>query len=108
MNPRHTVDVVMAPRTNETPADAVPVTPEPEHADVTPDSRSRIILLAPTKRAGHEYAEVNSIDPVAIVTPRSPEAARGTVADSIHEVDGLDATVAAQLRTHAAPALAAG
>lgn len=105
MNPRHTVDIVMAPRTEETPTDAVPVPPESEHDDVTPDPRARIILLAPTKRAGIEYAEANSIDPVAIVTPRSPEAARGKVADSIHEVNGLEATIAAQLRTHAAPAL---
>lgn len=77
-----------------------------EVVDVAPDPSRRIIVLAPTKRAGQEHAEALSLDPVAIATPRSPYGARGLVADGIVEADGLTAEERDALTLEVAPALA--
>ena len=77
-----------------------------EAVDVAPDPTRRIIVLAPTKLAGQEHADALSIDPVAIVTPRSPYGARGMVADEIVEADGLSPEERDALMIEVAPALA--
>jgi hypothetical protein len=74
------VDVVIAegdPHTVDLPHEEQPT------VDVAPDPARRIIILAPTKPDGEEYAAQLNITPVAIVTPRAPHAARGMVADDI-------------------------
>lgn len=60
---------------------------DPHCADNCPGRR--IIIIAPTKQDGQDEAQRQGIKPVAIVTPRSRHAARGTTADEIVEVDGL-------------------
>lgn len=77
-----------------------------EAVDVAPDPKRRIIVLAPTKAAGQEHAESLGIEPVAIVTPRSPHASYGIVADEIVEAPELTAEVVADLMEHAGPSLA--
>lgn len=100
------IDVVIAEGepapalTNDMPAPA-----ETEKAAVAPDPNQRIILLAPTKEAGQEEADRLGITPVAIVTPRSPHAARGMTADLIVETADLTAEQRAMLHQEAAPAL---
>lgn len=49
----------------------------------------RVIVMAATKASGLMEAKNLDIDPVAIVTPRSPDAARGIVADRIMEASSL-------------------
>ncbi|WP_455904708.1 hypothetical protein [Microbacterium sp.] len=78
-----------------------------EDVDVAPDPKRRIIVLAPTKPAGQAHAESLGIEPVAIVTPRSPHASYGIIADEIVEVPDLTAEVVAELMVHAGPSLAA-
>lgn len=68
----------------------------------------RIIVIAPTKQAGQKHADALSIDPVAIVTPRSPYGARGMVADEIVEAEGLTAEEHDALTIEVTPALATG
>ncbi|MFJ4996541.1 hypothetical protein ACIP5T_00170 [Microbacterium sp. NPDC088619] len=102
------VDVVVA---DGEPAagvkDMVDVLGDPvQGVDVAPDPKRRIILLAPTKTAGHEHAERLGIEPVAIVTPRSPVASRSILADEILEAPDLTAEVVAELMVHAGPSLA--
>ncbi|MGW9270787.1 hypothetical protein [Microbacterium sp. NPDC055599] len=77
-----------------------------ESVDVAPDPTRRIIVLAPTKQAGQEHADALHLDPVAIITPRSPYGARGLVADEIVEADGLSTDELHALMIEAAPALA--
>lgn len=103
-NTSNRVDVVIA----DHPAAVEVQHGEPivEPVDVAPDPGRRIIVLAPTKQAGQEYAESLSIEPVAIVTPRSPYGARGMVADEIIEAEGLTAEERDALAVEVAPALA--
>ncbi|KQQ65712.1 hypothetical protein ASF63_10145 [Microbacterium sp. Leaf320] len=49
----------------------------------------RVIVMAATKASGLMEANNLDIDPVAIVTPRSPDAARGVIADRIMEASSL-------------------
>lgn len=77
-----------------------------EHADVAPDPARRIILVAPTKTAGAVEARERGIDPVAVVTPRSPHAAYGLTADDIVWSDALTAEDRAELEPHVLPSLA--
>jgi hypothetical protein len=77
-----------------------------EPVDVAPDPNRRIIVLAPTKHAGQEHADALSINPVAIVTPRSPYGARGMIADEIVEADGLSPEERDALMIEVAPTLA--
>lgn len=49
----------------------------------------RIIVIAGDKRSGHMEARNLGIEPAAVVTPRSPHAARGIVADRIMEATSL-------------------
>ncbi|RZT59330.1 hypothetical protein EV140_1935 [Microcella alkaliphila] len=84
------VDVVIA--------DETPIQPPP----------TRVIVIAPTKEAGQDAVSnmTDAVEVVAIVTPRSPHAARGTLADEIIEVEGLTDEQLEALRDEAAPALA--
>lgn len=108
MNTSNQVDVVVAEGEPVTGwEDLADVLGDPvESVDVTTDPNRRIIVLAPTKQLGQEYADALSIDPVAIVTPRSPYGARGLVADGIVEADGLSSEELDALLIEAAPALA--
>ena len=103
-NTSNRVDVVIA----DHPAAVEVQHGEPivEAVDVAPDPHRRIIVLAPTKQAGQEYAESLSIEPVAIVTPRSPRASYGLAADEIVEAPDLTTDVVAELMMHAGPSLA--
>ncbi|MFB7843622.1 hypothetical protein [Microbacterium sp. NPDC056052] len=49
----------------------------------------RVIVVAATKRDGMAEAKNLDIVPVAIVTPRAPDAARGVVGDRIMEASSL-------------------
>ena len=107
MNSSHRADVIVAEENTSIDGDIeVASTTQVEAVDVAPDPARRFIVLAPTKQAGAEYAEAHGIDPVAILTPRSPYGARGMIADEIIEADGLTATEHADLMAEATPALA--
>lgn len=106
VNTSNRVDVVIA-ETGPEPVEAVKSEGESiEAVDVAPDPSRRIIVLAPTKAAGQEHAERLGLEPVAIVTPRSPHASYGIVADEIVEAPELTAEVVAELMVQAAPSLA--
>lgn len=49
----------------------------------------RVIVVAPSKKAGSEFAAARDVDLVAIVTPRAKSAARGKSADQVLEAPGL-------------------
>lgn len=104
VNTSNRVDVVIA----DSPvlAEVLHDGPILEAVDVAPVPERRVIVLAPTKQAGQRYAESLGIEPAAIVTPRSPHASRGIMADEIVEAPGLIAEVVAGLMTDAAPSLA--
>lgn len=100
------IDVVIAEGEPTTVLTGDQPTPgEAEKVAVAPDPSQRIILLAPTKEAGQEEADRLGIAPVAIVTPRSPHAARGMTADLIVETADLTPEQRATLYQEAAPAL---
>lgn len=107
MNTSNRVDVVIA----EVGPELVALLPgergeSTEAVDVAPDPSRRIIVLAPTKAAGQEHAERLGIEPLAIVTPRSPDASRGIIADEIVVSPDLTAELVADLSAHAWPSLA--
>lgn len=77
-----------------------------EAVDVAPDPKRRIIVLAPSKKRGHAEALALGIEPVAIVTPRSLDAARGFIADEIVETPGLTDEERATLMAEVTPSLA--
>ncbi|MDI9889960.1 hypothetical protein [Microbacterium sp. IEGM 1404] len=77
-----------------------------ETVEVAPDSRRRIVVVARTKVLGAELAEARKIEPVAIVTPRSPQAAYGITADDIVWADDLTTEERAELEPHVLPVLA--
>lgn len=66
----------------------------------------RIVMLAPTKQDGRGEALVLGIEPIAVVTPRSPHSARGIIADEIVEAPGLTPEEHAALMIEVAPCLA--
>lgn len=107
MNISNRVDVIVA-ETSGALVEAPYDDPTVEAVDVAPDPHRRFIVLAPTKQAGQEHAESLSIEPVAIVTPRSPYGARGVVADEIVEAEGLTAEERDALTVEVALALATG
>ena len=49
----------------------------------------RIIVLAANKRIGYMEARSLGIEPVAVITPRSRDSARGVVADRIMDSTSL-------------------
>jgi hypothetical protein len=104
VNTSHHVDIVI--ERDEPEAAAMFGIPEPDHADVAPDPRRRVIILAPTKQAGHEEARTLGIDPVAVITPRSIDAARGLGADDIIASASLSHDQRDELLTHALPSIA--
>lgn len=75
-------------------------------ADVAPDPSRRIIMLAPTKKRGLIEAERLGIEPVAVVTPRTPDHARGVSADEVVVADGLTVEESESLMLEVAPSLA--
>jgi hypothetical protein len=106
MNSSARVDVVMAPETVEpAPLDAglVPAAPT---ADIAPDPARRIVMVATTKDAGADEARARGFDPVAVVTPRSPHAAYGVVADEVVWSEALTPEARAELEPHVLPVLA--
>lgn len=105
MNVSAKVDVVMA---NAIPALIATLVADgtPEQADVRADPRRRIVILAPTKQLGTDEAQALGIDPVAIVTPRSPHGARGLIADQIVAADGLTPEERDALMVEVIPCLA--
>lgn len=106
MNTVHKVDVVIASSDRVGgPREAAALGDDVEAVDVAPDPKRRIIVLAPTKQVGQRHVDSLGIEPVAVVTPRSPHASRGITADEIVEAPGLSAEVAAGLMMDAAPAL---
>ena len=103
---RARIDVVIAHGEPTAPfASDQPAPAETQKVAVAPDPNQRIILLAPTKEAGQEEAQRLGMTPVAIVTPRSPHAARGMTADLIVEAADLTAEQRTTLYQEAAPAL---
>lgn len=77
-----------------------------ETVDVAPDPARRIIVVAQTKTAGAEEARERGFDPIAVVTPRSPHAAYGLVADDVMWSDALTDGDRAELEPHVLPSLA--
>ncbi|UPL13025.1 hypothetical protein [Microbacterium galbinum] len=75
-------------------------------ADIAPDPSRRIIVLAPTKKRGLIEAERLGIEPVAVVTPRTPDGARGVEADEVVVADGLTVEESESLTLAVAPSLA--
>lgn len=65
----------------------------------------RVIVLAATKRSGLQEAKNLGIDPVAIVTPRSLDAARGVLADRIMDASSLTPEMREELLPHALPSI---
>lgn len=102
---RHHVDVVTATSTLAPAALSLPSDPI-ETVDVAPDASRRIVIVARTKVLGAELAEARKIDPVAIVTPRTPQAAYGISADDIVWADDLTAEERAELEPRVLPVLA--
>lgn len=103
----HRVDVVIANGEPAQPLSATaPAPAETEKVDVAPDPSQRIILLALTKKAGQDEADRLGVTPVAIVTPRSPHAARGMTADLIVDSPDLTPEQRNLLYEEAGPALA--
>lgn len=104
VNTSNRVDVVIA----DSPALAEVLHDGPiaKAVDVAPAPERRVIVMAPTKQAGRQHAELVGIEPVAIVTPRSPHAARGLVADEVVEAEGLTAEGRDALMIEVAPGLA--
>lgn len=49
----------------------------------------RVIVLAGTKDSGYHEARNLGIEPIAVVTPRSPNAARGMTADVLMDASSL-------------------
>lgn len=107
MNTSSRVDVVVAEGQPTAVADehADIVTEPVETADVAPDPSRRTIVLAMTKQDGREAAEVLGIEPVAILTPRTPDAARGIPAEQVVEAPGLADDVRLMLTDRARPSL---
>ena len=66
----------------------------------------RVIVIAETKKIGLHEAKNMGIEPVAIVTPRSREAARGIVADRIMESSSLTPEMRDELMPHVLPSIA--
>ena len=99
------IDVVMAD--GETaPAEVHELAAVPETVDVAPDPNRRIIMVAVSKAAGAERAAALGIEPVAIVTPRSPHAAYGVTADEIVYDETVTPEMRAELDPHVVPCTA--
>lgn len=109
MTIRSRVDVVMAGDRVEGYEDVAEVLGQAdavETVDVAPDAGRRIVVVARTKVLGAELAEARKITPVAIVTPRTPQAAYGISADDIVWADDLSTEERASLEPQLLPTLA--
>lgn len=68
----------------------------------------RVIIAASSKARADDMARAHGINPVAIVTPRSPHGVRGMTADTVIYDDTLTQEQRDMLRAQATPALIAG
>jgi hypothetical protein len=102
---RNRVDVVIADAETKTGAERAAHQQTPDGVDVAPDPARRIIMVAVTKAAGAEEAQALGFEPVAVVTPRSPQAAYGVAADEVRYSEALTREERATLEPHVAPAL---
>jgi len=67
-----------------------PHQPPKSRAWLEPWPGERVVLIAPSVQIGHSWATRNrQVTVVAIVTPRSPNAARGQLADMIHVLPAM-------------------
>ena len=66
----------------------------------------RIVVIAADKASGYMEARNIGIEPVAVVTPRSLNAARGRVADRIMDTTSLTPEQRESLMPHVLPCLA--
>ena len=66
----------------------------------------RIIVIAADKASGYMEARNLGIEPVAVVTPRSPESAHGMVADRIMDATSLTPEQREALMPHVLPCIA--
>lgn len=67
----------------------------------------RVVVIAPSQLVGRLRAKALGIEPVAIVTPRSPAAARGLMADSILVLGSIAEKHTTHLMQEVVPCLAA-
>lgn len=106
MNTRIQCDVIIAD--DKTPAteplDEQPTSP-PEGVDVATVDGPRVIYLAPTKAIGQQESDQGGLNTVAILTPRTLDAARGIHADLIQASFQLADDQVAELTEHARPSL---
>ena len=65
----------------------------------------RIIVIAGDKRTGYMEARNLGIEPVAVVTPRSTNSARGVVADRIMDATSLTIEQREALMPHVLPCI---
>ena len=77
-----------------------------EQVDASHDPGRRIIVLAPTKTEGYDEARALGIEPVAVITPRSPAAGHGVIADELMDARNLTPEMRDALLPHALPSLA--
>ncbi|WP_030147693.1 MULTISPECIES: hypothetical protein [Mycetocola] len=96
MNVSAQVDVVVA---------AAATSPAAAHPDPVAEPARRVIVLAPNKTEGYDEARALGIEPVAVVTPRSPHGARGLTADRILETSNLTPELREALMRDVSPAL---
>jgi len=106
MNTSHKVDVIVATDGPAPELDYQEPAEPIEQVDVTPDPHRRIIFLAETKQAGYDEARALGIEPVAVITPRSLDAARGIEADALMDSSTLAPEMRDQLLPHALPSIA--
>lgn len=105
MSNRIQCDVVIA---DATPAPAS-LNEQPDAAtagvDIATIDGPRVIYLAPTKAIGQHETEQGGLNTVAILTPRSLDAARGITADLIQASFQLTDEQVTELTEHARPSL---
>lgn len=66
----------------------------------------RIVVMAANKTSGYMEARNLGIEPVAVVTPRSPGAAYGVIADRIMDATSLTPEQREALMPHVLPCIA--
>lgn len=102
---RHHVDVVIATGTPAPSKLTIPSGPT-ETVDVAPDAARRIVVVATTMMRARAIAQARGINRPIIVTPRSPEGARGVTADEIVWDEDLTHEERADLEPQVLPATA--
>lgn len=72
----------------------------------TPATKVQRILIAPTKHEGRAWLSRMGATAIAIVTPRSPHAARGKLANTLEVLDTVSGDARTALIDECMPALA--